>query len=46
MTTIELPNGYQISDDKQRLDLNLIHHSYWSPGIPRGGFRTCFRGEP
>ena len=32
-------NQYQISSDPTRLDLDLIydylHHSYWSPGIPR-----------
>jgi GNAT superfamily N-acetyltransferase len=32
-------NGYWISTDPHRLDLDVIHgflqHSYWSPGIPR-----------
>ncbi|MFT0860157.1 GNAT family N-acetyltransferase [Ancylobacter sp. G4_0304] len=34
-----LPDGYEISTDKARLDLDVIHgflsESYWSPGIPR-----------
>jgi GNAT superfamily N-acetyltransferase len=33
-------NGYQISTDRDRLDVDLVFHflseeSYWSPGIPR-----------
>jgi N-acetylglutamate synthase-like GNAT family acetyltransferase len=34
-----LPDGYLITTDRQRLDLDAIHaflsRSYWSPGIPR-----------
>ena len=33
------PGAYEISDDKQRLDIAVVHgyltRSYWSPGIPR-----------
>jgi GNAT superfamily N-acetyltransferase len=36
----ETQGEYEISTDKTRLDLNVIHHflaeeAYWSPGIPR-----------
>jgi GNAT superfamily N-acetyltransferase len=38
-TDMTLP-GYELSTDKQRLDMDLIHHflaeeSYWSRGVPR-----------
>ena len=38
--TISLPNGYEISDDKSRLDLDALHaylsgESYWAKGRPR-----------
>jgi len=33
------PDGYTLSDDSARLDLDAVHafltESYWSPGIPR-----------
>ncbi|HWU00019.1 MAG TPA: GNAT family N-acetyltransferase [Terriglobales bacterium] len=40
MTTEQVAAGYEISTDKARLDLAVIHRflaeeSYWSPGIPR-----------
>jgi GNAT superfamily N-acetyltransferase len=36
----ETQGEYEISTDKTRLDLDVIHHflaeeAYWSPGIPR-----------
>lgn len=35
----EHPDGYALSDDPARLDLDAVHafltRSYWSPGIPR-----------
>ena len=38
--TVPLPNGYEISDDKSRLDLDALHtyisgESYWAKGRPR-----------
>ncbi|MEZ4703491.1 MAG: GNAT family N-acetyltransferase [Rhodothermales bacterium] len=40
-------NGYDVSDDKTRLDLDLIHgflkDSYWSPGIPRAVVERAIR---
>lgn len=38
-TTTSLPNGYAISDDPARLDLDFVHQSlartYWAKAIPR-----------
>jgi len=32
-------DGYEVSDDRDRLDLGVVHayltRSYWSPGVPR-----------
>ena len=37
--TVQLPNGYQISDDRERLDMEFVHRSletaYWSVGRTR-----------
>lgn len=37
--TASLPNGYAISDDRARLDMNLVHAAlagqYWALGRPR-----------
>ena len=43
METPPLPEGYAISDDASRLDLDRIHffisrRSYWAQGIPRETF--------
>jgi GNAT superfamily N-acetyltransferase len=39
MPSTSIINGYEISTDKQRLDIETIHsylsQSYWSPHIPR-----------
>jgi predicted GNAT family N-acyltransferase len=39
MSAVDLPQGYAISDDPARLDLNVVHDflasSYWAKGIPR-----------
>ena len=36
---VTLPNGYEVSDDRTRLDMDLIHNSlagaYWAAGRPR-----------
>ena len=36
---VSLPNGYVISDDRARLDMELVHTSlagmYWAIGRPR-----------
>ena len=36
---IEHRDGYEISDDRDRLDVDAVwrflHSSYWSPGVPR-----------
>ncbi len=36
---VTLPNGYEVSDDRTRLDMDLIHYSlpgaYWAAGRPR-----------
>jgi len=33
------PDGYEVSDDRDRLDIGAVHgylsRSYWSPGVPR-----------
>lgn len=33
------PDGYEVSDDRDRLDFGAVHayltRSYWSPGVPR-----------
>lgn len=33
------PDGFEVSDDTERLDLDAVHafltQSYWSPGVPR-----------
>ena len=33
------PDGFEVSDDRDRLDLDAVHaylsRSYWSPGVPR-----------
>jgi GNAT superfamily N-acetyltransferase len=44
------PKGYEISDDKRRLDLNLIHdflsnHSYWARGIPMDAVKRSIEGS-
>ena len=36
----ELPDGYELDDDPDRVDLDAVHdfvsnHSYWAPGRPR-----------
>ena len=45
---IALHDGYEISDDKDRLDLDVIHaflvQSYWSTGIPRGVVERAIEG--
>ena len=40
MSNEQSPDGYELSTDDSRLDLDIIHgflatESYWSPGIPR-----------
>ena len=39
MTVIVERDGYEMSDDRARLDIEAIwrflHSSYWSPGVPR-----------
>ncbi len=45
--TISLPNGYVISDDHARLDMELVHASlaseYWALGRPRALSLTLLR---
>lgn len=40
---------YEISTDKQRLDISVIHgyltHSYWSPGIPKAIVARAIEGS-
>ena len=40
--------GYEISDDKNRLDVDVIHaflvQSYWAAGIPRGVVERAIEG--
>ena len=39
-------NGYEISTDRERLDLDVIHgflrEAYWSPGVPRDVVERSF----
>ena len=41
-------SGYEISSDKSRLDLDVIHGylttSYWSPGIPKATVKRAIEG--
>jgi GNAT superfamily N-acetyltransferase len=35
-----LPGGYELDDDRERIDVDAVHdfvsnHSYWAPGRPR-----------
>ena len=48
MSETLLPPGVEISTDKSRLDVALIHdflarESYWVPGITRATVETCIR---
>jgi GNAT superfamily N-acetyltransferase len=48
MSATDLPPGVEISTDKARLDLALIHdflahQSYWVPGITRATVESCIR---
>jgi GNAT superfamily N-acetyltransferase len=42
-------NGYEISTDKSRLDLDVIHGflrtAYWSPGVPREVVERSIEGS-
>ena len=42
-------DGYEISDDRARLDVNAIwaflHTSYWSPGVPREVVERAIEGS-
>jgi GNAT superfamily N-acetyltransferase len=42
-------NGYEISTDRDRLDLDYIHAflttSYWSPGVPRDTVAKAIAGS-
>ena len=42
-------NGYEISTDPARLDLDVIHgflrSAYWSPGVPRPVVETAIRNS-
>lgn len=42
-------HDYEISDDKSRLDIDVIHEflsqSYWSPGIPRSTVERAIQGS-
>lgn len=42
-------SAYEISDDKSRLDLDVIHgyltESYWSPGVPRPVVERAIQGS-
>jgi GNAT superfamily N-acetyltransferase len=36
----ELPGGFEVDDDRERIDVEAVHdfvsnHSYWAPGRPR-----------
>ena len=43
------PDGFTLSDDADRLDLDAIHaylsRSYWSPGVPRDVVRRAAAGS-
>ena len=48
MSAAALPEGYAISDDPARLDLDVIHRfigesSYWAQGIPRAVLERALR---
>ena len=37
---LELPGGYELDDDRARIDVDTVHeflanHSYWAAGRPR-----------
>ncbi|MBR0938643.1 GNAT family N-acetyltransferase [Bradyrhizobium jicamae] len=50
MSTPQIPAEYEISTDRQRLDVAVIHRflaeeSYWSPGIPRSVVERAIRNS-
>ncbi|MBR0799450.1 GNAT family N-acetyltransferase [Bradyrhizobium jicamae] len=50
MPTPQIPAEYEISTDRQRLDVAVIHRflaeeSYWSPGIPRSVVERAIRNS-
>ncbi len=44
--SVELPSGYEISDDRTRLDMEFVHVSladaYWAVGRPRAQTQRCW----
>ena len=47
---METDDGYTISDDPARLDLDVVHRylstvSYWAQGLPRGVFERSVAGS-